>query len=175
MEAVAGGELSQLAELYHRYRDPIYGFLYNRCQGDVARAEDLLQDAFERVIKYRETYRPGSSFRTWMFTIARNTSLDDARRATRLRRKEAMIVEEMPLSEPSILQEWMKRERNEQCKAALMALSPEYREVVDLAWKRGLKYREIATVLGITEGNVKVRVHRACHQLRLNYGKMVNG
>ena len=43
---------------------------------------------------------------------------------------------------------------------------------MDLVWKRGLKYAEIGEVLGISEANVKVRIHRATKQLRLNYAKL---
>ena len=55
------------------------------------------------------------------------------------------------------------------CRRALAALPDNYRVVVELAWQRNMKYADIATVLDTTEANVKVRMHRACKQLRANY------
>ena len=65
-----------------------------------------------------------------------------------------------------------RQETRVQSQSALAALPVGYREVIDLAWKRGMKYAEIAAVLGISEANVKVRVFRATKQLRLNYAKL---
>lgn len=78
----------------------------------------------------------------------------------------------LPHATPSAQDEWEDRETHGQSQRALAALPASYREVVDLAWKRGLKYAEIAEVLGITESNVKVRMHRATKQLQVTYAKL---
>ncbi|MEM9929495.1 MAG: RNA polymerase sigma factor [Bacteroidota bacterium] len=171
MKAVANGDLQQLGELYQRYRRPVYGFLLKRVNASV-KAEDLLQTTFERVIKYRSSFREGSSFRSWLFTIARNAMLDGLKHESRLPIKNGVDLGTLPLLTPSAASEWEKRETSCQSRAALAALPDGYREVVDLAWKRGLKYAEIAEVLGLSEANVKVRIHRATKQLRLNYAKL---
>lgn len=170
MLAVAQGDLSQLAELYRRYKRPLYGFLVNRGNGPAA-AEDLLQATFERAIKYRTSFRAGMPFKGWVFTIARNLHADAYHRRGRLPVSPGADVERTPMSTPGADQVWEGRETAGQARAALAALPEHYREVVDLAWRRGLKYAEIATVLGISEANVKVRIHRATKCLRANYAK----
>ncbi|MEM9258217.1 MAG: sigma-70 family RNA polymerase sigma factor, partial [Bacteroidota bacterium] len=134
-------------------------------------AEDLLQAVFERVIKYRNSYK-GPSFRSWLYAIARNALHDRQRREGRMPRKNGVDLGELPLTTPSVESDWEDRETRNQSLAALAALPANYREVVDLAWKRGLKYAEIAAVLGISEANVKVRMYRATKQLKVNYAKL---
>ncbi|MEM9525593.1 MAG: sigma-70 family RNA polymerase sigma factor [Bacteroidota bacterium] len=170
MQAVAAGDLQQLSQLYRRYRDPLYGFLLRRAN-EPAVAEDLLQAVFERVIKYRSSYK-GPSFRSWLYAIARNALHDRQRREGRMPRKNGVDLGELPLTTPSVESDWEDREIRSQSLAALAALPANYREVVDLAWKRGLKYAEIAAVLGISEANVKVRMYRATKQLKVNYAKL---
>ncbi|TXF90908.1 RNA polymerase sigma factor [Neolewinella aurantiaca] len=171
MAAVVNGQLERLAELYRRYRRPLYGFLLKRVNAPAA-AEDLLQTTFERVIKYRASFREGSSFRSWVFTIARNAVHDSVRKEQRMPVKSDVDLGVLPILTPSAHCDWEKRETRSQSAAALAALPESYREVVDLAWKRGLKYAEIAEVLGLSEANVKVRIHRAVKQLRINYAKI---
>lgn len=171
MTAVANGDLQQLGELYQRYRQPVYGFLLRRVNAP-ATAEDLLQTTFERIIKYRGSFRAGNTFRSWLYTIARNALHDGQRRETRLPVSNGIDLGSLPLLSPSAQCDWEDRETSQQSQAALAALPDAYREVVDLAWKRGLKYAEIGEVLGISEANVKVRMHRATKQLRLNYAKL---
>lgn len=162
MDSVAAGRLDSLSLLYERYKSPLLGFLTNRTGGDRVTAEDLLHTTFERLIKYRGSWRSGQSFRTWVYTIARNAFRDRCRLEGR-----------MPLSDDY---EWTAvamttEEPPNDCRAALAALPDNYRIVVELAWQREMKYAEIARVLDTTEANVKVRMHRACKQLRANYHK----
>ena len=160
MEAVANGDTARLAELYARYKGPIFGFLLNRTGGDRATAEDLLQTTFERILRYRDSWQAGQAFRTWIFTVARNAWHDHGRREGRL-----------PLTHPDRLPEAAEppEESPLDCRRALAALPDHYRSVVELAWQRNMKYADIATVLGTSDANVKVRMHRACKQLRNNY------
>ncbi|MCP9236907.1 RNA polymerase sigma factor [Lewinella sp. JB7] len=161
MERVADNRLDCLAPLYERYKSPLLGFLLNRTNGDRATAEDLLQATFERIIKYRTSWRTGQNFKTWAFTIARNVHRDRCRREGRMPLSDDFEFGDLPLESPE--------EAPTDCRAALAALPDNYRIVVELAWQRNLKYADIARVLDTTEANVKVRMHRACKQLRANY------
>jgi RNA polymerase sigma-70 factor (ECF subfamily) len=163
MDQVAAGQLDSLAPLYERHKSPLLGFLVNRTGGDRTTAEDLLHTTFERIIKYRGSWRAGQSFKTWTFTIARNAYRDRCRLESR-----------MPLSDGKELNGLaMEGEADTptDCRAALAALPENYRVVVELAWQRNMKYVDIARVLGTSEANIKVRMHRACKQLRANYQK----
>ncbi|PHI20681.1 hypothetical protein CEQ90_06420 [Lewinellaceae bacterium SD302] len=172
MRAVQAGQADRLAELFRRYRQPVFTFLVRRLHGNRATAEDILQDTFERVLRYRASFKPEQSFKVWVFTIARNSLNDHCKRAGKLPISEEVVINDLPLITSSAQKDWEKREELEQGQAALATLNPAYREVLDLAWKRKLKYREIATILGTTEGNVKVKMHRACQQLQKNYQKI---
>src|SRR5215216_3995059 len=75
MRAVREGDLGHLGVLFERYHLPLFDFL-SRMTGDRTAAEDLVQDIFVRILKYRATYRDGGSFETWLFRIARNARAD---------------------------------------------------------------------------------------------------
>ncbi len=160
MDEVAAGQLGSLAPLYERYKSPLLGFLLNRSPGDRATAEDLLHTTFERIIKYRGSWRKGQRFKPWAFTIARNAHRDRCRLEGRMPLNDHFPWEELPLEADTPPPD---------CRAALAALPEHYRVVVELAWQREMKYADIARVLDTTEANVKVRIHRACKQLRANY------
>ncbi|MEM9835372.1 MAG: RNA polymerase sigma factor [Bacteroidota bacterium] len=172
MEAVANGQLNQLAELFRRYRAPLYTFLFRRTNGNQVVAEDTLQDTFERVLKYRSSYRSGQTFKSWVFTIARNVLADHHRQQGRIPISDDFDWQALNVATASPLAKLETSEQQNQLQAAISCLSPSYREVLDLAWKRELKYAEIAQILGTTEGNIKVRMHRACKQLQTHYQKL---
>ena len=69
------GDVARLGILFERYHRPLFDFLA-RMTGDRAAAEDLVQDVFIRILKYRATFRDEGSFETWIFRIARNARAD---------------------------------------------------------------------------------------------------
>jgi RNA polymerase sigma-70 factor, ECF subfamily len=71
MTAVRAGDLAKLGVLFERYHEALFEFL-SRMTGDRTAAEDLVQDIFVRILKYRATYRDGGRFETWLYRIARN-------------------------------------------------------------------------------------------------------
>src|SRR5688572_20868909 len=75
LEAVKSGDLQQATLLFERYNKRIYNFLA-RMTVDRALAEDLTQNVFLRIIKYRNSYREGAKFQSWIYQIARNVFSD---------------------------------------------------------------------------------------------------
>src|SRR3989337_1581210 len=75
MEAVKSGNLQQVSLLFERYNKRIYNFLA-RMAMDRAVAEDLTQNVFLRIIKYRSSYREGARFQSWIYQVARNVFSD---------------------------------------------------------------------------------------------------
>src|SRR5690349_22809092 len=75
MRAVRAGDLSRLAPLFERHHRPLFDYLA-RMTGSRTAAEDLVQEVFVRILKYRHTYRGTSRFSTWAFRIARNVRSD---------------------------------------------------------------------------------------------------
>jgi RNA polymerase sigma factor (sigma-70 family) len=75
MIAVREGDVDQLEVLFARYREPLYDF-FGRLTGSRAVSEDLVQEVFVRILKYRASYRETNRFVTWMYQIARNSRID---------------------------------------------------------------------------------------------------
>src|SRR4051812_30814625 len=76
---VRNGTGEMLGVLFSRYQSPLFNF-YCKLTGDRSLSEDLVQDVFYRVLKYRQTYKPGTSFKTWLYQIARNARVDNFRK-----------------------------------------------------------------------------------------------
>jgi RNA polymerase sigma factor (sigma-70 family) len=173
MSAVREGDLAQLGPLFDRYHVPLFDFL-SRMTGNRHVAEDLVQEVFLRVLKYRATYREGARFGTWIFSIARNV------RADYFSRRDAAVplsdeVLEAPDDSPGPEDETEMESESGRLRAALMKLREDRRELLILARYQCLKHEAIAELLGIDTSTVKVRVHRALNELREIFLQMTEG
>jgi RNA polymerase sigma factor (sigma-70 family) len=159
MLQVRNGEVEMLGVLFDRYQTPLYNFYLKMTQDGVV-SEDLVQEVFLRILRYRQSYRPGTAFRTWMYQIARNTRLDQVRKV----RPETTLASE-PVA-ASLSDSAQQQQEAAMLQLALMQLPEDKREILVLSRFQELKYDEIARLLGCEVGAVKVRVHRALQQLR---------
>jgi len=166
---VRNGVGESLGELFSRYQDPLFNF-YRRLTGDRAMSEDLVQEVFFRILKYRHSYRADTPFRAWMYQIARNARHDYLRK----RRPEASLEPEMS---PAVVPVDTAQKSQEALllHSALMRISEDKREVLVLSRFQDLKYEEIAQLLGCEVGTVKTRVHRALQELRQIFHQMESG
>jgi RNA polymerase sigma-70 factor (ECF subfamily) len=163
MQAVREGDVASLGMLFERHHRPLFEFLA-RMTGNATVAEDLVQDVFVRVLKYRATWRNEGRFETWLFRIARNARAD----YFKARAAEAPIdaAADHPSQAP-LVSETLVRDRDVvRLQRALMLLREDRRELIVLARYRDMKLDDIANLLGIDAGTVKVRVHRAVKELR---------
>jgi RNA polymerase sigma factor (sigma-70 family) len=164
MRAVREGDLARLGPLFDRYHLSLFEFL-SRMTGHRDVAEDLVQEVFLRVLKYRATYRDDARFETWVFRIARNARADYyAKRSTvEPLSDEAMeSPDEAPGPEGQLEQE----HDSARLRSALLSLREDRRELIVLARYQGMKHEAIAELLGVDSGTVKVRIHRALKELR---------
>jgi len=174
MTLVRGGAGDMLGVLFDRYEVPLFSF-YSKLTGNRAASEDLVQEVFVRILKYRRSYRPGTAFRPWIYKIARNVHADQARR----RRSEVEFKPEM--APPLVPNDGAAASQQEALlHRALLELPEAKREVLLLSRFQGLPYSEIAELTGCAPGAVKVRVHRALQELRdvfmrLGGGRATNG
>jgi RNA polymerase sigma-70 factor, ECF subfamily len=169
MLQVREGAGDTLAVLFDRYHVPLFNF-YAKLTGDRGSSEDLVQEVFLRILKYRRSYRPGTPFRAWMYQIARNARLDHARKhPADSEYSEAMAP---VISFPDGAQQTQEAALLHR---ALMQLPEEKREVLILSRFQELKYDEIARLLGCEVGAVKVRVHRALQELRVLFQGLADG
>lgn len=164
MLAVRDGDVGKLGVLFERHHTALFDF-FARMTGNRPVSEDLVQDVFFRILKYRKTYRNESQFTTWMYHIARNTRFDQFKK----RRLETVSPEEeiqIPSNGISAAKQFEHDQEKELLARALMKLPEDKRELLVLARYREMKYEEIGDLLGVDVGAVKVRVFRAMKELR---------
>ena len=172
MQLLRNGELNAAAQLFERYHVRLYNF-FLRLIGEQVTSEDLTQNVFERMIKYRKSYVAGMPFKAWIYQIARNVKSDHFRSKKVLVTKLADPVT-VAGEEDSIIEKIKNREQLNSLQQAMRALNPEQREILELTRFQKMKYQEVAHLLGCTEGAVKVKVHRAIQQLRKQFFKIEN-
>ena len=166
MNAVRSGDERKLAALFERHHAKLYRY-YLRMTGSSQASEDLVQEVFFRMLKYRETYRQEYGFTTWMYRIARNAHIDQMRK----RKWEVGLAEDW--DGPARAEESLDdRQEIEFVKQALLRLPPEKRELLVLSRFQGMKYEQIAALMECEVGTVKVRVFRAMQALREQFFEM---
>jgi RNA polymerase sigma-70 factor (ECF subfamily) len=165
MEAVKNGDLSQAAQLFERYHVRMYNFLL-RMTAHREVAEDLTQNVFVRLLRYRHTYKPGMPVKAWLYQLARNAFADHYQQE----KKQRWLSLPPQLEMKDNLGEALEQEHLEQRLIhALAQLDDDARELLVLTRFQHLKYEEVARHLGLTVANVKVKVHRAIGSLRTKY------
>lgn len=169
MLRVRNGEGEMLGVLFERYHDALFSF-YVRLMGDRAVSDDLVQEVFLRILRYRDTYQPGTPFRPWMYQIARNARMDHYRKTPRHEEFAPEMV--APVLLPDTAQQ---EQESALLQRALMQLSEERREVLILARFQEMKYTEIARLVGCELNTVKTRVHRALQDLREAFRRLEQG
>jgi len=172
MLQVKAGDVEKMGLLFERYHRALYNYLFHMTrQKEVS--EDIVQNTFFRMLKYRQSFTGKGEFRTWMYHVARNVMNDHFRKNKRtpVHRDLAELEERIDGSiSPDDFSS--KKEELKRLGEALMELDGDTRELLILCRFQGLKYQEIARILDISEGAVKVRVHRALHQLKDQYFKV---
>jgi RNA polymerase sigma-70 factor, ECF subfamily len=169
MLEVRNGDYETLGVLFDRYHGPLYNF-YARLMGDRAVSEDLVQEVFLRILRYRASYQPGTPFRPWIYQIARNARMDYYRKTPR----QVTLQPEMmpPVTPPDAARQGQETALLHR---ALAELPEEKREILILARFQELKYGEIAGLLGCELNTVKTRIHRALQELRVAYRRLEQG
>lgn len=149
-------------ELYHRYAPRLKGFFIRMLSGDVALADDFLQELFLRIYEARDTYQIGRQFSTWIFTMAYNLCKNEYRHRE--------IVEEYLLQQSHLIKKDYcvspefeivhdRKVFDDQLKKVLTTLTDEQRAAYTLRYEEELPVQEIAQVLCCPEGTVKSRLY----------------
>lgn len=169
MALVREGNVTMLGELFERYSDKLFGF-FVRYTNRRDTSEDLVQEVFFRILKYRHTFRGEAPFAAWMYRLARNAANDHFKKS-----KNESSIDDLPeRNEPvSTMDDAMHiREQSTNLEIALSNLSPDKREVLILSRFQDMKYEEIGEILECPVGTVKARVHYALKDLREEYFKL---
>ena len=169
MLRVKEGNLDNLGLLFERYNRILFAFFY-RMNYEPELSEDLVQNVFFRILKYKHAFKGDGEFKTWMFHIARNVNTDHYRKSKKLGNREDLEHwNERLTDQPQIDQQEQKDEDLGILKLAMSKLSEEKREILNLSKLKGMKYKEIGEMMNCSEGAVKVKVFRALNDLKKIY------
>ncbi|MBD3284814.1 sigma-70 family RNA polymerase sigma factor [candidate division WOR-3 bacterium] len=163
VERALGEDYSAQREIVKRYQGPIFAYVY-RWMRNRADAEDLTQDVFIKMFRALGTYSRKSSFRAWLYRIARNRIIDFLRR----KKPYAVDIDNVVLEDenPTPIEVHAKTSEREMLDKVIESLPPLYREVLLLRHRDELTYEEIVESTGIALGTIKARLHRARAMLK---------
>jgi RNA polymerase sigma-70 factor, ECF subfamily len=180
MLRVKGGDQESFELLLTRHRLPLVSF-FVRMVRDVGLAEDLAQEVFLRVYQSRHRYQPSARFTTWLYRIATNLALN----ALRDRKKcEAPVFEPengvprlatLADSTRSVEEQLMITDRERLIRDAVEGLPERQRTAVILHKYQEVDYKQIASILGVSEGAVKSLLFRAYESLRIRLEPLLHG
>ena len=164
VEQMIQGDTQALNDLYARHGGAILGFLTSRLSNRQL-AEEVLQDVMMAVWKNAGSFRGDSKVKTWLYVIARNRAIN----AQRKRSPEFVHLNEAygyQSDDTGPMERMIKLSNREGVRSAIDQLPEGQKEVLILVFYNQLSGPETAAVLGISEGTVKSRLHRAKHQLK---------
>ena len=167
MERVRADDLDCLTGLFERYQGPLFGFLARLANGDREVAQDLTQNVFMRVLRYRASYQPGQPFRAWVYQMARHVWADHYQRQRPTADLEE--VEKTAAHGRAAQAQRTATDQHQGLHEALALLPPAQREVLVLHRFEGFDYAEIGEQLGCSAGAARVKAHRALDALRKIY------
>lgn len=171
MLKVKDGDIDKLGLLFERYKKPLFGFFYGIAK-DPELCEDLVQNVFFRILKYRHRFRGEGNFRTWMFHIARNVNHDHFRNNKWRHRESLDQWQEKLVSDENRATQFRHDDEMQTLSMAMDRLPEDKREILLLSKFQDRKYSEIGVILGCSEGTVKVRVFRALQELKTVYEQL---
>ena len=175
MLRVQAGDQVAYRELFAKFAPRVLQYA-KRLVGSEARAEEVTQDVFVQVFRFRDRYRPEARFATWLYTIATNLCMNELRRPERHlrvdlwnRRDDEPDGEDPQLPDRRAVDPEAgaaTRELARDLETAIGELPPKQRAALLLSRIDGLAYRDVGESLGISEGAVKALLFRATHALK---------
>jgi len=160
---IAQGDKLAMQALYARHNVRVFRFILRLMRNQTA-AEDVLSEVFLDVWRQAGRFQARSEVTTWMLSIARFKALSALRR-----RVDAQLDDEAQEAAPDDADDpetsLVVKDRGAVLRECMAGLSPEHREVLDLAYYQELSVEEAARVLGIPEGTVKTRMFHARKKL----------
>lgn len=161
MAQVAAGSDAAFTTLVSNHQQNLVNFFTR--MGAFNDCDDLVQETFLRLYRYRHTYRPQAPFRSFLYHLARNAWADRGRKILRFDR----LVESVKSCVEFLLPDYAAPSGSAMdINTALDLLSPKLREAIVLNIYQGLRYQEVADVLGVPLGTVKSRINLAITELK---------
>jgi len=170
MQRIQRNETGELGVLYERYKKNLFGFFY-KITYDRDVSEDLVQDVFMKILKYRDSFRGHGKFTTWMYSIAHNTGVDHFRKQSRYFNSEDPEIFNS-VNTGGEENSALKEEEIDLLSRAMLRMDPEKREILTLSKIDGLRYKEMGDILNCSANTVKGKVFRALKDLKGIISKM---
>lgn len=170
MQNVKDGNLSEMSVLFERYHLRIYNFFF-RLTFNMDVSQDLTQNLFYRMIRYKNSYKGEHTVKSWIFQIARNLHIDYCNEEKRS--GDIFLKTTKYGVEPADEQECYLEDDYDRLEKAMSDLNADQKELIVLSRYQGLKYEEISVITNQSVAAIKVAMHRAIRQLRGIYFKQI--
>ncbi len=154
--------MEEFDDIYKQYKDRVYNYVFWRVM-DRDTAMDITQNIFIKIYKGLKTFRGESSISTWIFSITRNTTINESKKI-----KRHLSAEE--LGDVLSIDNRKDVELRTKVFKAMEKLKPEHREIIKMFYFDRFSYREISGILKIEIGTVKSRINRAKNELKKYLG-----
>ena len=179
MSKVAAGDQKAFAELTERYSALIFSTAF-KVLNHYEDTEDVMNEVLTTIWKKADTYHSKKgSLVTWICTTARNRAIDRVRsvqrRSALYDRFEDKIKGEAPEARSTGREKLYKSDARQVLQSAVVSLSPEQREVIELAYFEGLTQKQIAERIDSPLGTVKARIRRGVERLRVSINDRLKG
>ncbi len=169
IQKIGKRDIVAFQDFYKRFNGLLYSTIY-RVLNDHQDTEDIMQEVLVQIWQKAHLYEPGKGKPlTWVTTMARNRSIDRIRSKQRRSKLNDGFEQESKTVQPEFIEDTrdvlMAKESDEMLKGAVMELSPDQREAIQLAYFAGLTQSEIAEKLQEPLGTVKARIRRGVQRL----------
>lgn len=166
MRRVQAGDIHHVGTLYERHKKSLYAYFY-RCSNDRSVSEDMVQNVFMKVIKYKDQFKGHGQFNYWLFRIARHTWLDSIKKNDPMYRAAEINNDHLEGSYSATAAHMMTQDdQKEKLRKALDQISPEKKDAIILSRYHGLDYKTIAEMSECTENAIKSRVMRGLMEIK---------
>ncbi|MBP3441533.1 MAG: RNA polymerase sigma factor, partial [Clostridia bacterium] len=159
------GDDDGFVEIIKDYKDGLM-FYINGIVGDLHTAEELTEDTFVKIVTKKPKFSGKSSFKTWLYAIGRNVTLDFLRKRSKLKEVSAEECINLTAEESDFEKAFLKEERKIILHKTMCRLKPEYRQVLQLIYFENFSNKEVSTVMKKSVHNVEVLVSRARKALK---------
>lgn len=153
-------------ELIHRHQRMVFNLALNLL-GNYHDAEEVAQDTFIKAIRSIDSFRADSQLSTWIYRICYNTCI------TR-KRKKKLVTTEIDYNKHDGVQNTDNNEQGQNLQKAMQSLSDEDRTIITLFYVDERSTSDIANVVGLSESNVRVKLHRARKKLKETLSQVSN-
>ena len=154
------GDDKAFVEIIRDYKDGLILYL-NGFVNNILTAEELTEDVFFKLVTKKPRFNEKSSFKTWLYTIGRNTAVDYLRRNSKQKEVSAEEIRETEDERLSLEQSYIKQERLLLIHRTLEKLKPEYKQVLWLVYFEDFSQKETAKIMKKSVHSVETLVYRA--------------